>query len=97
MYWHFTSNQAFPTYTQISDPTHSNFNGVWGSGANGSVWAVGDYGVIADLRGGAASVVGSSDLQGVWGSAPDQVWAVGSKRTILSMNGSGWATVMSAP
>ncbi len=33
----------------------------------------------------------TNDLYGVWGAAPDDVWAVGDHGTVIHWNGSDWS------
>ncbi|MFC1505318.1 tandem-95 repeat protein, partial [Thermodesulfobacteriota bacterium] len=68
---------------------------VWG--ASGYVYAVGDDGVVLRRIGsGAWSSISSSEnapLYGIWGSAYNNVYAVGLYGTIIRWNGSSWSSV----
>jgi hypothetical protein len=62
------------------------------------VWAVGDSGTILHWNSSAWSAVPSATtlrLFSVWGSGPNDVWAVGSvaETTIVHWNGSAWSAV----
>lgn len=57
------------------------------------VWAIGSGGTILRWTGNAWNPVTSgttSDLRGIWGSAPDSIWVVGGNGTILYWNGTIW-------
>jgi len=75
------------------------YNGVWGSNSNLSV--VGNGGVnlhwqgasfVADAQ---SEVLTTNNLQAVWGSGTNDVWAVGEGGVILHYDGSKWTSVAS--
>ncbi len=62
-----------------------NLFATWGDG-DGTLWAVGEAGLVARLVDGAWEPMESgtsADLRGVWGRGPDDVYAVGTGGTIL--------------
>src|SRR5262249_55517943 len=73
-----------------------------GSGA-GDFWAVGAFGTYSRYDGqawttGTITINGGQigDLRGIWGSAPNDVWA-GGDPGILHWNGSAWSLAKSGP
>jgi hypothetical protein len=67
---------------------------VWGTSQG--VWAVGERGTIRHYVPGATrwSIVASptnTTLRAVWGSGPNDVWAVGDNATIIHFDGTEWA------
>ncbi len=84
-----------------SKPCTPKLRRIWGTGSR--IWAVGGAGQIlhtADVRNGEAVLFSEqdsatrNDLEDVWGSSPDDVWAVGAGGTIR--HGTGTASVWSA-
>lgn len=69
--------------------------GVWGSGS--TAWAVGDQGVSqCTIAVGCTLTQGlGGPLYGVWGSAANNIWAVGASGRILRYNGTSWTSVSS--
>src|SRR5262249_9098653 len=72
----------------------------WGSGKD-DVWAVGQVGpsgpgTIVHWNGTAWSVAATPNagVSGVWGSAPNAVWAVGDSNSIEKYDGMSWSQVM---
>ena len=77
----------------------ADLRGVWAQGGNG--FAVGDGGAIVALIDGRWSLTATAstttaNLRAVWGSAPDDVVAVGAGGTILHWNGSAWQPMTGA-
>jgi hypothetical protein len=63
---------------------------VWGSGTN--AWVAGDQGISQCTVGVGCTLtqgLGGS-LYGIWGSAPNNIWAVGASGRILRYNGTSW-------
>ena len=75
-------------------------SGIWRVGAN-ALWIAGLYNQIYVYDGGAlvpipnTGVPPSDGLLGVWGSATNDLWAVGKNGTILHGDGTGWTRVAS--
>jgi hypothetical protein len=75
-------------------------NGIWQVGAN-ALWITGPYNQIYLYDGGAlvpipnTGVPPSDGLLGVWGSATNDLWAVGKNGAILHGDGTGWTRVAS--
>ena len=78
-----------------------NLNAVWSKSADDAVWVAGDEGTI--LRGERSPEKGISfaavqvpagigDLYGIWGSAADDIWAVGAGGTILHWTKERWTS-----
>jgi hypothetical protein len=66
---------------------------IWGSGTD--VFAVGSQGIL-QRTGASWHYMDSSDVKGlyaIWGSAADDIFAVGYQGTILHYNGSTWSTM----
>jgi photosystem II stability/assembly factor-like uncharacterized protein len=83
-----------PIWIKVDTQSNAFFYALWGSGPN-DVWAIGDYGTIRHITGGADAwtVVESptkEHLRGIWGSAPDDIWAVGRHGTLLHYDGVKW-------
>jgi hypothetical protein len=96
------------SWSTMTSGTTQELRGIWGSGGN---WAGGDRVYTVGLRGSSAATIrrydGTSwasvttgaprvDLYGVWGTAWNNVFAVGANGTILRYNGTSWST-MSVP
>ena len=67
----------------------------WSAGP-GTVWSVGDGGLVVHVSGGVATKVDvgvTADLRDVWGAAPDDIWVVGAAGTMLRYDGHKWAPV----
>jgi len=82
----------------LRTPQGLTLNDVWGTGPN-NVFAVGVGGVVLRFDGAFWSAQASSttaDLYALWGSAPDDIWAVGDQ-TILHFNGTAWLNFARAP
>jgi hypothetical protein len=73
---------------------------VW-TASDGTVWMVGEHGLIARKRAGSAAVtvdrVDDVTLYGVWGSGPDDVWIVGENDVARRWNGTAFETVAGVP
>jgi hypothetical protein len=75
-------------------------NGIWQVGTN-ALWITGLYSQIYLYDGGAlvpipnTGVPPSDGLFGVWGSASNELWAVGRNGAILHRDGTGWTRVAS--
>lgn len=92
------SNQSYPIASSTTTPpqlTTSYLNAAWGNST--SVYAVGDGGTILygstnfwSAQTGSGTVTTNS-LQSIWGTATNNMWAVGYNGTILHFNGSAWA------
>lgn len=59
--------------------------GVWGAGASGDVWVVGERGAVLRYNRAAktwtgASIETSGSLNGIWGSGPGDIYSVGWRR-----------------
>jgi hypothetical protein len=93
------------SWTAMTSGTTQELRGIWGSGGN---WAGGDRVYAVGLRGSSAATIrrydGTNwasvttgaprvDLYGVWGTAWNNVFAVGASGTILRYNGTTWATM----
>lgn len=108
---HWNGSTWSNTGSALPSGTTQTFNGVWGSGP-ADVWAVGSpsckaagfgqicsNGNVQHWNGSAWSVapIGTNrGLAGVWGSGPDDVWAVGAGSPgalILHSYGSAWSVV----
>lgn len=84
------------TFTSLTSGTTQSLFGVWGNGATDEVWAVGAAGTIlkfdrATSMWGAASSPTTAQLNAVWGSAKNSVFAVGAGGVITKYNGTMWA------
>jgi len=87
---------------QVTDSgVQRSLNGIWGSGP-ADIFAVGDYGVILHYDGSSwsqmQSGVGDAYLFDVWGTASDNVYAVGATKhgydgIIVHYDGHTWASV----
>jgi hypothetical protein len=78
-----------------------NYRGVWGDG-NGAFWFVGTSGVIVaayDARDPSRpyppSAYSMPPLTAIWGTAADDVWAVGAGGAIVHLDGKTWSVVPS--
>ena len=78
-------------WVESPQPTRANLTGVWG--ADGHYYAVGDQGTFIELT--ASELLSNAPsthlLNAVFGSAPDDVWAVG--QDIVHWNGTSWSQV----
>lgn len=92
-------------WTEMSSGTSSSLEGVWGSGSR-DVWAVGHpttdilSGSLFHYDGVAWRTVplplpGPVPLHHVWGSAPDDVFAVGGFGRVLHFDGRAWSVMES--
>lgn len=100
----FTTSEVTPyngstwgTATGFSDPVV--INALWSISAS-DIWGVGagaSYKIIHYNGSSWTAVSGASatTLNGVWGSASDNVWAVGASGTLWQYNGSSWSNVSS--
>ena len=87
------------TWASYGDPlgeTDSELRGVWSDGT--TTVAVGDGGTIVRRNAGELSWTQdtsptSADLHGVFGRGGNDIWAVGSKTTILHFDGATWTEV----
>ncbi len=81
------------SWTWLNPLPHGiDLNGVWGA-RRGSIWAVGDLGVIMHFDGLRWRRVESPtgrDILAVDGCAEDEVWAVGEGGLVLSCDGRSW-------
>jgi hypothetical protein len=87
----------------LSDPA-ANFEAVWGSGV-ADVFAVGNQGTVAGSEGTIAHWDGRSwaqmpwsttqELRGVWGTEPNDVYAVGTEGAIVHWDGRSWSAMSS--
>lgn len=74
-----------------------NYNAVWGSGTD--VWIAGDATLLRCPAGQSCTAVATgvppAPLYGIWGSSPNDIWAVGFAGRILRWNGTVWSPVTS--
>lgn len=90
--------------TRVTTGTDATLYGIWGA-SDADLWAVGGYvypragpPTIVRIRDGAGEVVGdlpaaldpAAVLFKVWGRAPDDVWVVGDRGTIMRWDGARW-------
>ena len=95
----FIASLTQDTWHAVSDPSLGTFNAaVFVAGAAGAVegWAVGRGGTAARTKDGLAwtaeSLNTTSDLNAIWASGPDNIWAVG-LGTCLRFNNKTWTAV----
>ena len=86
------------SWTNVPSPSTEHLNGVWGSGD--TIWAVGNNGTILnwqETRGSwlAEEALVEQKLNGVFGSAPDDVWVVGGLGVLLHFDGIAWRSLAS--
>lgn len=81
-------------WEKISLGTTKPLNAVWAASAQ-DAWVSSQMGELFHWDGTrfGPSTVGTADLYGVWGTAPNDVWAVGSGSTALHYNGVAWSSV----
>jgi|GEM_PF-1728696 len=87
----------------LLNPQHI-ITGMWGT-SSGSIWATADSGLIIKhnnaqaLEGGWQQIATGSpyDLEDIWGSKADDIYAVGERGTILHYSGKTWDPVASIP
>ncbi|HUS65815.1 MAG TPA: hypothetical protein VMZ28_14790 [Kofleriaceae bacterium] len=69
---------------------------IWASPAGGAAWAVGDAGLLLRRVDGAWEPEASGSvetLEDVWGTGPDDVFAIGSGATLLHRDSQGWVPI----
>jgi hypothetical protein len=82
-------------WSQVQSPSSLDLSALY-VGAQGDVWAVGQAGQILYRAAGASGAFVMQDcgvstwLTGIWGSGPEQIWAVGQKSTLCRWNGTAW-------
>ena len=89
------------SWTMVSDSlrpaaVRDDYNAVWGSGSD--VWAVGESSILhctAPVACTNESSGGTGALLSVWGSAANNVFAVGDGGRILRYNGTAWSSMTS--
>ncbi len=71
------------------------YHAVWGTGT--SAWAAGDQGVSHCTVGAGCTLSQGlgGPLYGIWGSAANNIWAVGANGRIMNYNGTSWTSVTS--
>lgn len=76
-------------WTQETSPTRESLHGVWGT--NGHVFAVGDHGVFVELKSteSVTNQPSNSEINAIWGAAPDDVWAIG--KDSVHWDGTSWS------
>jgi hypothetical protein len=89
-------------WSVMASPSGRDLNGVWGSvdpaTGTAAVFAVGAGGTVLSHDTGVSEDwtlehSGGSDLTGVWGASPTDVYAVGRAGTILHYNGTNWSAM----
>lgn len=88
---------AWSVVSDVGHPiaTVDNYNGVWGSG--GDVWIAGEA-TLLHCKAASTCVVensGGNLLYSLWGSSPNNIFAVGSGGRILRYNGTSWSPMTS--
>lgn len=87
------------SWVRLYAGTGATLRDVWSSGADGDVLVVGDDGTVLRFARGTTSwtpeplpaeVGADVDFRGLWGSGPDDVFAVGAGGTVLHYDGAGW-------
>ena len=87
------------SWGQVASPVTTDLNGVWGNGP-GSVWAVGNGGVIlrnAGLGWTSFPSPTTADLYSIWGGMADDVYAAGASGTVIHWNGVEWTLLATPP
>ena len=75
-------------------PQGNYFRDVWGSGDE--LWFVGASGTVLHFDGENYRLQPTgtdSDLQGIWGSSPQDIWAVGTNFTVIHYDGTHWTPI----
>lgn len=101
---HVTGAQTdAPTFTAVDSQTWAMLHGVWATG--NEMFAVGGAGTIRHYSGtgdtldimpdvpNLPDVPGLETLHAVWGTSPDDVWAVGEAACVLHWDGAHWSRV----